>query len=54
MDYVSMKTNFEIKKNKQNDADKNQNSVIVDKKERSYRGKNLKNLLVVQAQLVHL
>ena len=28
-----MKTNFEIKKNKENDADKNHDSVIVDKKE---------------------
>ena len=33
MDYVLMKTNFEIKKNKENDADKNHDSVIVDKKE---------------------
>ena len=33
MDYSIMKTNFEIKKNKDIDVNENQNSFIVDKKE---------------------
>ena len=48
-----MKTNFEIKKNKENDADKNHDSVIVDKKEILLR-LNLKNSFVDQVQLVPL